>query len=165
MGALVLLRWRTKYSQEQICRQSVEQNWRTGHPGTLPTGDSSHIQLSNPDTTVDAKKCMLKGAWYCLLLRGPARALQIQRQMLIAILWTGCGVPNRGVRERTEGVEGFCNSIGRTTVSTNQTPSPRAFRDWTTKKGVHMAPAAYAAEDGFVMHQWEERFLVLKKAQ
>jgi hypothetical protein len=30
-------------------------------------------------------------------------------------------VPNRGVRERTEGVEGVCNPTGRTTVSTNQT--------------------------------------------
>jgi hypothetical protein len=32
-----------------------------GHPETVPLGDSSHIQLSNPETIVDAKKCMLKG--------------------------------------------------------------------------------------------------------
>ena len=31
-------------------------------------------------------------------------------------------VPNRGVRERTEGVEGVYNLIVRTTISTNQTP-------------------------------------------
>jgi hypothetical protein len=31
-------------------------------------------------------------------------------------------VPKGGVRERTEGVEGVCNLIGRTTISTNQTP-------------------------------------------
>jgi hypothetical protein len=31
-------------------------------------------------------------------------------------------VPNRGVRERTKGVEGVCNPIGRTTISMNQTP-------------------------------------------
>jgi hypothetical protein len=31
------------------------------------------------------------------------------------------GVPNGGVRERTEGAEGACNHIGRTTISTNQT--------------------------------------------
>jgi hypothetical protein len=30
------------------------------------------------------------------------------------------GVSNRGVRERTEGVEGVCNPIGRTTTSTKQ---------------------------------------------
>jgi hypothetical protein len=65
---------------------------------------------------------MLKGAWYGRLLRGPARALQIQRRMLTANHWTECGVPNRGVRERTEGVEGDCNSTGRTTISTNQSP-------------------------------------------
>jgi hypothetical protein len=35
--------------------------------------------------------------------------------------WTECGVPNRGVRERTAGVEGICNPIRRTTTSTNPT--------------------------------------------
>jgi hypothetical protein len=30
---------------------------------------------------VDTKKCMLKEVWYCCLLRGPDRALQIQRWM------------------------------------------------------------------------------------
>jgi hypothetical protein len=34
-----------------------------------------------------------------------------------------CRVPNKGVKERTEGVEGVCNPIGRTTISTNQTPA------------------------------------------
>jgi len=29
--------------------------------------------------------------------------------------------PNGGVRKRTEGAEGVCNPIGRTTISTNQT--------------------------------------------
>ena len=28
-------------------------------------------------------------------------------------------------------------------------------------KGIDMAPAAYIAEDGLVIHQWEERSLVL----
>jgi hypothetical protein len=47
-------------------------------------------------------------------------ALQIQGQMLIVNHWTKCGVPNGGVRERTEGAEGICNPIGRTTISNNQ---------------------------------------------
>jgi hypothetical protein len=42
--------------------------------------------------------------------------------MLAANQWTGRGVPNRGIREGTEGVEGVCNPIGRTTISTNYTP-------------------------------------------
>jgi hypothetical protein len=33
--------------------------------------------------------------------------------------WTKHGIPNR---ERTEEAEGVCNPIGRTTISTNQTP-------------------------------------------
>jgi hypothetical protein len=57
----------------------------------------------------------------------PARALQMLKQMLTANYWIEHGVPNRGVREGTEGVEGVCNPIGRTTISTNQTPrAPRA---------------------------------------
>jgi hypothetical protein len=40
--------------------------------------------------------------------------------MLTANHWIEHGVPNGGVRERTEGAEGVCNPIGRT-VSTNQT--------------------------------------------
>jgi hypothetical protein len=35
--------------------------------------------------------------------------------------WTEHRVPNERVRERIEGAEGGCNSIGRTTISTNQT--------------------------------------------
>jgi hypothetical protein len=35
--------------------------------------------------------------------------------------YTKCRIPNGGVRERTEGTEGVCNPIGRTTISTNQT--------------------------------------------
>jgi hypothetical protein len=33
-------------------------------------------------------------------------------------------VPNGGVIERTEGAEGVCNLITRTTISTNQHPPP-----------------------------------------
>ena len=52
--------------------------------------------------------------------RGPARALQIQRQMLGARHWTECGVPNGGVAEQTGGAERICSPIGRTTMSSNQ---------------------------------------------
>jgi hypothetical protein len=42
--------------------------------------------------------------------------------MLAANHLTELRVFNAGVRESTEGVEEVCNSIGRTTISTNQTP-------------------------------------------
>jgi hypothetical protein len=35
--------------------------------------------------------------------------------------WTKQGVPSGAVRERTEGAEGVCSPIGRTTIATNQT--------------------------------------------
>jgi hypothetical protein len=38
--------------------------------------------------------------------------------------WTEHRVPNKGVGERTEGVEEVCNPIGRTTISTSQTHPP-----------------------------------------
>ena len=71
---------------------------------------------------MDAKKYRLKGTSYGFLLRSPARALQIQRQMFSENDWTERMVPNRRVRKRTEGVEGVCNPTGRATISTNQTP-------------------------------------------
>jgi hypothetical protein len=43
-------------------------------------------------------------------------------QMLAAKHRTENRDPNEGVGERTEGTEGVLNPIGRTTVSTNQTP-------------------------------------------
>jgi hypothetical protein len=49
---------------------------------------------------------------------------------LAANHWNEHGDPSGGVRERTEEVEVFCNPIGRTTISTNQTlPTPRVPRD------------------------------------
>ena len=70
--------------------------------------------------------------------------------------WTENRVPITQERERPEGAERVCNLIGRTTVSNNYTP--RASKDLTTNKRVHMerpmAPAAYLAEEGLVGHQW-----------
>jgi len=42
--------------------------------------------------------------------------------MLVANHWSENGVPNGASRERTEVAEGLCNSIRRTTLSTNQNP-------------------------------------------
>jgi hypothetical protein len=86
--------------------------------------------------------------------------------MLTANHWTEHGVSNGGVRERTEGAEGTCNTIGRTTISTNQIPFleiPEAklpTKEYTWRDP-WLQSHAYAAEDGLVGHQWEERLLVL----
>jgi hypothetical protein len=47
--------------------------------------------------------------------------------MLAANHWTEHGVPNIGLRETSEEVEGVCNPIGRTTISTKQTTPPPKF--------------------------------------
>jgi hypothetical protein len=52
---------------------------------------------------------------------------------------------NEGARESTQGAEGVCNPVGRTTIWTNQYPPEL------------VSLAAYVAEDGLVGHHWEER--------
>jgi hypothetical protein len=66
--------------------------------------------------------------------------------MLTANHWTEHGDPNGGARERTEGVQGACNPIGRTTISTNHIPQSSQGLNHQPKT-IH--PAAYVAEDGW----------------
>ena len=64
--------------------------------------------------------------------------------------WTKCRDPNGEVRARTVGSEGVCNLIGRTTISTNQTPpqsSQGINHQLKSIQGVPMTPAAYVTED------------------
>ena len=63
--------------------------------------------------------------------------------------------PNGGVRGRIEGAEGDCNPIGRTTLSTNQTPQSSQVLNHQLKSthGGPMGPAVNVAEDGIVWHQ------------
>jgi hypothetical protein len=61
------------------------------------------MQTPNPDTIVDAKKCLLRGAQYGCLLRGLARTLPIQMGMLATNHPTKQRDHNRGVRGMTEG--------------------------------------------------------------
>jgi hypothetical protein len=61
--SVVLLRRENKISMggdtETKCGAETE---GTNHPETASPGDPSHIQLPNPDTIVDANKCLLIGA-------------------------------------------------------------------------------------------------------
>jgi hypothetical protein len=74
----------TKYLRKQIWRQCVEQRLKERPSKDCPTWGSIPYTVTKPDTIVDAKNCMLTGAWYSSFLRGSARAWQIQRQMLTA---------------------------------------------------------------------------------
>jgi hypothetical protein len=98
---------------------------RKGHPETAPPGDPSHMQLSNPDTVVEAIKCLLTEAWYNCLLRDSTSASQIQRWMLTAYHWTEHRVPNEGARQRTQGAEGVWNPIGGTTLVPPELPGTK----------------------------------------
>jgi hypothetical protein len=54
---------------------------------------------------------------------------------------TEYGVLNGGVREKTEEAKGVCNPIGRTTISTNQTPQ--------SSQGLnHQAKSTHGVMDG-----------------
>jgi hypothetical protein len=111
------------------------------------------------DTVGDAKKCLLTGALYSCLLRGSARAWQIQMHILTSNHWTEQEDPNGGVREWTEELKGFTTPWEEQQYQPSR-PS-RAPRDSTNNQRVYMegpmTPATYVAEDGLVCHQWEER--------
>jgi hypothetical protein len=88
-------------------------------------------------------------------------------QILISKHWAEHRVLNGRVRGRTEGAEEDCK--GRTaisTISTNQTPSPKLpgtkppTKEYTWRWRP-MALAAYVTEDGLIWHQWERRPLVM----
>jgi hypothetical protein len=110
------------------------------------------MQLPKADTIVDAKKCLLTGAWYSYLLRGSARTWQIQRWRLTVNHWTEHGVSKGGIRERTDGAEGVWNPVGRTTISTNQTPPEHPGNKPPTKECTRRDP-------WFWPHKWQKMAL------
>jgi hypothetical protein len=63
-------------------------DWRNDHLETESPEDPPHLQSPNPDSVVDANKCLLTGAWYSSLRRGSASTWQIQKWMLPAIHWS-----------------------------------------------------------------------------
>jgi hypothetical protein len=64
--------------------------------------------------------------------------------MLIVIYWMDHRAHNGGARESTQGAKEICNSVGATTLRTNQYPELLTL-------------AAYASKDDLVGHQWKER--------
>jgi hypothetical protein len=71
---------------------------------------------------------------------------------------------NGRVRGRTEGAEEVCSPIGRTTISTNQTPQNFQGLNQQLRSihmEGHMAPAADVAENSLAWQQWEGWPLVL----
>jgi hypothetical protein len=68
------------------------------------------------------------------LLRGSARAWQIQKWMLTAIYWTEHRVPNEGARESTQGAKGVWSSLGGTTIWTNWYPQSSLGLNCQSKK-------------------------------
>jgi len=128
------LEGRTKYSREETQGQRVEQILKEERPsrdctiwGSTPYADTK------PSPIADGKKCLLTGARYGCLLRGSARVLLIQLTMVVASHWTEHGDHNGGVRERTDGVEGVFSLIGRTTISTSQTPQSYQWLNYQSK--------------------------------
>jgi hypothetical protein len=121
MKTKVWVLWSFLEVETKFSWKKIETNCEAETIQRLPhQGVPSHTQTANPDTDVDAKKCLLTGASYSCLLRGSATAWQIQRWMFSANHWTEHKVPNGGARESTQGTEGACNPIGGTIIGTNQ---------------------------------------------
>ena len=110
----------TKYPWRKL--QSVEKRLKERPSWDCLTWGSIPYTVTKPRYYCDANKCLLTGDWYSCLLRGSARAWQIQKWVLTAIHWMEHRVPNEGAWERTQGPEGVCSLIGGTTIWTNQYP-------------------------------------------
>jgi len=151
-----LLEGRTKYTLEEIQGQLVEQGLKKRSYRDCPTWGYIPYAATNPSLYADDKNCLLTGARHGFLLSGSARSLLKQMRMVAVNHWTEQRNPIGEVREKTEGAEGVCNPIGRTTISTKQTPP---------ELRVHMqgpmTPVKYVEEDDIVQHQLEEKSLVL----
>ena len=101
--------------QGQICSRDRKK----GQPVIVPTWDTFLAQAPNLEAIADAMLCLQTGVSYGCPLRGSMSNWLRQIQLITAKHWTKL---YEIVRGRTEGVEEYCNTILRTTESTNQSP-------------------------------------------
>jgi hypothetical protein len=66
-------------------------DWRKGHPETAPPGDPFYIQLPNPDTVVDAKKCLLTGPFIAISWEALPEPDKYRGRYLQATIWSSMG--------------------------------------------------------------------------
>jgi hypothetical protein len=112
----------TKYPWKELQRQSLELRRKDGPPRDWISKDPSHNLPPNADTITYACKILLKEPLYSCLLFGYAIAWQTQKWMLTLCNWMEHRAPNGGARESAHGAKGIRNTIGRTTIGTNQYP-------------------------------------------
>ena len=92
-----------------------------GHSENVLSGDLSHIQSPNLDAIVDAGKYLLMGALYGFLLRGSARACQIQKRMLAVNIGLSVGSLMEELEKGLKLKRGFTAPLRGATVSMGQT--------------------------------------------
>ena len=128
---------------------------------TQNTGISPILQC----TSIKCKMCdeivCFTGAWYSCLLRGSARAWPIQILMHAVNQQTEHRDPRGGVRGRTYGAEGVCNSIGRTPILASQTPPPKTSQGLnhqpkSTYGGTHVSSCTCSRGLPYLASMWEE---------
>jgi hypothetical protein len=74
--------------------------------------------------------------------------------------WNEHWDPNGGVRGRTEGVEGVCNLMGRTVISTNQTQISQGINHQpkSTHGGTHGSSCIYSREGPYLLSMGGKAF-------
>jgi hypothetical protein len=120
-----LLRLGTNYPWKELQRKfgAKTKGWtihRLPHSGIHPI-----VSYQTQTLLHNSRKILLKEPCYSCLIWGYASAWQIQKWMLTVIYKMEHRAPNGGARERTQRDEGVCNSIGGTTLWTNQYPGAR----------------------------------------
>ena len=153
MWILQSLEGGTKYSREKIQSQSVEQRLKERPSRDCFTWGSIPYAVIKPRHYCGCQEVLADRSLIQLSPDRPCQSLTNTGQMLTANHWTEHGVPNG---ERTEGAEGVCNPIGRTTISTSQTPqSFQALSCQQKNMGRFMVPGRYIAKNCHVWSQWE----------
>jgi hypothetical protein len=155
----------TKYSPEEMWRQSVKQRLEERPSRDCPTWDSIPITVTKPRHYC---RCQEVIADRSLIQLSPERLCQNLTNTEADALSQPLGW-TQGPQWRTWrkdwGAEGVCNPIGRTTIWTNLYPQSSQELKVQPNQRVQlegpMAIAAYVAEDGLVGHQLEEKPLVL----
>ena len=122
-GMLCFLREREQNAHRSNFGDKVwSRDWRKGHAETALPVDSSYKQSPNPKLPWMTRSVYRKEPVILSFWRGPARALQIHRQMLAANHCTEQAFPMEELEGGLEELGEGCSPMGRMMISANQIP-------------------------------------------
>jgi hypothetical protein len=122
VDTLVLLRRGSKYSWEEIQRQSLEQKLKERPSSDCPTWGSIPYTVTKPRHYCGCQQVLADRSLICYLLGDSGSAYKYRSGCSQPFIGSEHRVPSGGARERTQGAEGVCSPIEETVIRTNQYP-------------------------------------------